>query len=198
MKFSEKLDKIIEKNNSLLCVGLDTNYEKIPGHLKELEYPIFEFNKAIIDATHDLVCAYKPNSAFYEAFGAQGIEQLKMTYEYINEKYPDVVTILDAKRGDIGSTNEGYIKFTFEYLNSDSITLHPYLGRESLEDFLNYEDRGLIFLCRTSNPGSGEFQDLEVSGEQFYKKVAKVISNYWNTSNNCLLVVGATYPEELA
>lgn len=152
----------------------------------------FTFNKTIIDATQDLVCAYKPNSAFYEARGAQGITELKMTCDYLREAYPDIPIILDAKRGDIGSTNEGYVAYAFDYLGVDAITLHPYLGCEALQPFLARKDKGCIILCRTSNPGATEFQDA------LYRTVAEHVVHEWNTNGNCLLVVGAPYPEELA
>lgn len=197
MRFQEKLNRIAKKNNSLLCVGLDPQIDKIPSHLKIEKYPLFAFNKSIIDATHDFVCAYKPNSAFYEALGSSGILQLKLTIDYIRTKYPDTITILDAKRADIGNTNNGYTKFVFEYLQMDAVTLHPYLGKEAIQPFLNYKDKGLIILCRTSNPGAGEFQDLKVNGEPLYRYVAMQVKNKWNTNKNCLLVVGATYPEEM-
>ncbi|HLL60834.1 MAG TPA: orotidine-5'-phosphate decarboxylase [Candidatus Nitrosocosmicus sp.] len=197
MKFLEKLNTIIEKNNSLLSIGLDPNMEKIPEFLRSREYSFFEFNKAIVTLTSDLVCAFKPNSAFYEALGVEGINQLKMTCDYIREQYPDVVIILDAKRADIGSTNEGYAQFVFEYLRADAITVNPYLGEEALEPFLQYEDKGIIVLCHTSNPGADEFQNLIVDGEELYKHVARNVSKKWNKNNNCLLVVGATYPDEI-
>lgn len=208
MKFQEKLDRIIKKNKSLVCVGLDSDLAKIPPHLKNppssrlrrtrKKYPIFEFNKAIIEATADLVCAYKPNVAFYEASGAEGIIQLKMTFDFLRAKYPNIVTILDAKRADIGSTNKGYVKFVFDYLGADGVTIHPYLGREALQPFLERTDKGIFILCRTSNPGAGEFQDLLIDGEPLYKKVVRQVGENWNVNSNCMLVVGATYPEELA
>ncbi len=214
MTIQEKLDAIIRKTNSLLCVGLDTDVEKLPAHLKGTKNAIFEFNKAIIDATHDLVCAYKPNTAFYEAEGAEGIEQLKMTFDYLASTYSEIVTIVDAKRADIGNTNNGYVTFAFDYLNADSITLHPYLGKEALQPFLDRKDKAAIILCKTSNPGSGEFQDLKFdTGDHHYDlredenspvysnslhlAVAKHVAESWNSNNNCMLVVGATYPEEL-
>lgn len=184
MTFRQKLDAIVEKQNSLLCVGLDSDEKKISGTQ-------FTFNKAIIDATHDLVCAYKPNSAFYEGSGAKGVEQLKLTCDYIRETYPDVVIILDAKRADIGNTNEGYVRYVFDYLGADAVTLHPYLGKEALKPFLDREEKGSIILCRTSNPGAGEFQDA------MYKTVAEHVAKEWNGNNNCAIVVGATYPTEL-
>ncbi len=198
MTFQEKLDSIIKKNNSLVCVGLDSDYYRIPLHLRTKKYPVFEFNKTIIDATHDLVCAYKPNSAFYEALGEQGIHQLKMTFDYLHKKYPEIITILDAKRADIGSTNKGYVKFVFDYLKADAVTLHPYLGKEALLPFLERRDKGCIILCRTSNPGAGEFQDLKVKGVLIYRYITTRVVKEWNKNNNCMLVVGATYPKELA
>lgn len=198
MTFSQTLDAIIEKNNSLVCVGLDSDTSKLPSHLASTSDNQFEFNKAIIDATHDLVCAYKPNSAFYEANGEQGLGQLKRTTQYLKETYPEIPIILDAKRADIGNTNAGYIESAFEWLGVDAITVHPYLGKEALQPFLDREDKGIIILARTSNPGAGEFQDLISGGEPLYMHVAKHVSAQWNTHGNCMLVVGATYPEELA
>lgn len=197
MTFQQKYDAIVKKNNSLLCIGLDSSINKIPEHLHKETYPLFEFNKAIIDHTYDLVSAYKPNSAFYEAYGIKGIEQLKMTCDYIKTTYPDIPIILDAKRADIGSTNSGYIKYAFDYLHSDAITVHPYLGSEALVPFLEEKYKGIIILCRTSNTGAGEFQDLIVGSEPLYKIIARKVVDEWNKNNNCMLVVGATYPSQL-
>lgn len=198
MKIYEKLQSAVKKNNSLVCVGLDPDIPRIPAFLrKDGENSLFEFNRAIIDATADLVCAFKPNAAFYEAYGVDGIWQLRMTTMYIKQQYPDIVIILDAKRGDIGSTNEGYVRFAYDYLGVDAITLHPYLGKEALTPFLKREDKASIILCRTSNPGAGEFQDMAVDGEPLYRKVARSVLS-WNTQNNCMLVTGATYPTELS
>lgn len=208
MNFKTKLNRAVEKNNSLLCVGLDSDLERIPEHIKKEKNPQFEFNKAIIEATHDLVCTYKPNSAFYEANGVEGIKQLKLTIDYIKDKYPEIPIILDAKRADVGSTNEGYVKFAFDYLKADAVTLHPYLGREALKPFLERSDKTVFILCRTSNPGAGEFQDLLVSKSQsaealakedipLYQIIAKHVAKDWNYNGNCGLVVGATYPTEL-
>ncbi len=194
MTFQQKLDFIINKNNSLLCVGLDSSIEKLPKAFQKKDYPQFAFNKWIIEQTHDLVCAYKPNTAFYEARGADGITELKMTCHYLVKYYPEIPIILDAKRGDIGSTNEGYVQFAYKYLQADAVTLHPYLGKEALQPFLDQKEKGSIILCRTSNPGAGEFQDLG----DLYKTVAKSVVKKWNTNGNCMLVVGATYPKELA
>ncbi|PIZ65702.1 orotidine-5'-phosphate decarboxylase [Candidatus Roizmanbacteria bacterium CG_4_9_14_0_2_um_filter_39_13] len=210
MTFTQKLDHIIDKNNSLLCVGLDSSFDKLPKAFQKKDYPQFAFNKWIIEQTHDVVCAYKPNSAFYEARGAEGIRELQMTCHYLVKYYPEIPIILDAKRGDIGSSNEGYIKYAYEYLQTDAITLHPYLGKEALQPFLDKKDKGCIILCRTSNPGSGEFQDLSICPpleggaqragdvDKLYKTVASNIVKTWNNNNNCMLVVGATYPKELA
>lgn len=180
------------KEGKFVCVGLDSEYEKIPPHIKGKD-KIFEFNKAIIDSTHDLVLAYKPNSAFYEALGTVGIEQLKKTFDYLTKKYADIPIILDVKRADIGNTNEGYVKFAFEYLKADAITVHPYLGEDALGPFLNRKDKGIIVLCKTSNEGSSEFQNYK----DLYLKVAENVATKWNKNGNCALVVGATYPEEL-
>jgi orotidine-5'-phosphate decarboxylase len=196
--FQSKLQSTVSTNNSLLCIGLDSNPDKLPPHLRNQAEPQFAFNRAIIDATADLVCAYKPNSAFYEGAGAQGIAELQKTCQYILETYPAIPIILDAKRADIGSTNEGYTRFAFEYLQVDAITLHPYLGKEALEPFLAHRDKGLIILCRTSNPGANEFQDLPCGEEKIYQLVARTVQNDWNSKGNCLLVVGATYPGEMA
>jgi len=197
MTFQEKLNNIIKKNNSLVCVGLDSDLIRIPSFLKNKKHPQFEFNKAIIDATYDLVCAYKPNIAFYEAQGEEGIRQLKMTAGYLQKKFPKIPTILDAKRADIGNTNKGSVQFIFDYLGFDAVTLNPYLGKEALMPFLEREDNGCVILCRTSNPGAGEFQDLKIKGEALYKIIAKNVVKKWNKNNNCLLVVGATYPNEI-
>ena len=197
MTFKDKLKKISVKNNSLVCIGLDSDIEKIPIRLKTNQHPQFEFNKAIIDATYDLVCAYKPNIAFYEAENLAGLMQLKYTLDYIGKNYPEIPVIMDAKRGDIDNSNSGYVKFIFDYLGADAITVHPYLGKEALKPFLDHQDRGVFILCRTSNPGAGELQDLEISGIPFYQILAKKISSDWNYNGNCGLVVGATYPNEL-
>ncbi len=197
LTYNQKLSAIIKKNDSLVCVGLDSNFNKLPKFLLENRYPQFAFNKAIIDATHDLVACYKPNSAFYEVQGEYGILQLKMTCDYLKEKYPKIPIILDVKRADIGESNDRYDKFTFEYLGADAITLHPYLGHEALEPFLKRADKGCYILCRTSNPGAGEFQDLMVNGKPLYQVVAKRVATVWNKNHNCGLVVGATYAHEI-
>ncbi|MCA9332396.1 orotidine-5'-phosphate decarboxylase [Candidatus Saccharibacteria bacterium] len=197
MRFAKKLASAVANNNSLLCVGLDPDLAKLPTSIARGENPLLEFNKAIVDATADLVCAYKLNSAMYEAEGSHGIDQLKQTSVYVTSKYPNIPIIMDAKRADIGNTNNGYISYTFDYLNMDAVTLHPYLGGEALQPFLDLKEKGLIILCRTSNDGAGEFQDLIVKSEPLYQRVARQVSDKWNENNNCLLVIGATYPEEM-
>ena len=183
----------------MLCVGLDPDIGKIPASVQGSgpREKIVAFNRAIIDATADLVCAYKPNSAFFEAHGDEGFAALRETIFYIREKAPDVPVILDAKRGDIGNTNDGYAEAVFEYLSVDAVTMHPYLGKDALQSMLAREDKGIFVLCRTSNKGAGEFQDLKIDGEPLYKVVAKHVAEEWNAKDNCGLVVGATYPEEM-
>ncbi len=184
---------------TLVCVGLDSDFEKIPRTAwgRDYEERILSFNRSIVDATYDLVCAYKPNIAFYEAHGDDGWSALRQTIWYIHKAAKDVPVILDAKRADIGNTNTGYVQAAFEYLKVDAITVHPYLGREALTPFLEQEDKGIIVLCRTSNPGAGEFQDALVDGVPLYHVVAERVATRWNERGNCALVVGATYPKEL-
>ena len=193
MNFTQKYARSVERADSLLCVGLDPGYTKLPTSAGGQ----FEFCKAIIDATHDLVSAYKPNPAFFEARGAEGVAALKQTCDYLRANYPEIPIILDAKRGDIGNTNAGYVEYVFDYLGADATTVAPYMGAESLEKFLERADKGIIVLCRTSNAGAGEFQDLVVDGEKLYVRVARQAAGPWNTRENVSLVVGATYPEEL-
>lgn len=197
MTFQEKYNLIVKKNKSFVCIGLDSDFGKIPPHLKSEKHPQFVFNKKIIDKTFNLVCAYKINSAFYEARGAKGIEELKMTCDYLSKKYSDIPIILDAKRGDIGNTNDSYAKFMFGYLNADAITINPYLGEEANSSFLQFKDKGIFILCKTSNPGADEFQNLKISSKPLYQVIAEHVANRWNKNNNCILVVGATYLEEL-
>lgn len=201
-----KLLKKKWKQKKFVCVGLDSQYDKLPEIVKKnvgVTEAIEKFNKEIIDTTHDLVCAYKPNIAFYEAEGTEGLEALIETTSYIHNKYPDIPVILDAKRADIGSTNEGYVKAIFDIVGVDAVTVQPYLGKEAVKPFLEQKDKGLIILCRTSNPGAGEYQDLIVNHSvlgkvPLYQAVAYQVVNDWNKNNNCCLVVGATYPEESA
>ncbi len=196
MNFMEKLNKAWAANNSLVCVGLDPDLKKLPACLAGESDPIFKFNKAIVDATHDLVCCYKPQAAYYAAYSAD--DQLKMTIDYIRTTYPEVPVILDVKRGDIGSTAEMYAKEAFERYNADSLTVNPYMGTDNLKPFLDYADRGVIVLCRTSNPSSCELQELVCDGKTIYEHVAILARDKWNYNQNVALVIGATFPEELA
>lgn len=184
------------RSDSLVCVGLDPEIERFPAAVAEHASPIFHFNRAIIDATADLVCAYKPQFAHYAAYEAE--DQLERTIEYIHRNHPGVPVILDSKRGDVGNTAERYAIEAFERYGADAVTVNPYLGGDSLEPFLKHEDKGVIILCRTSNPGARDLQDVDVDGRKLYHKVAELAARRWNSRGNCLLVVGATYPRELA
>lgn len=198
------LDKLKSKwsEGKFVCVGLDPDYSKLPKELRNgnsVEEDLISFNQNIIDQTADLVCSYKLQSAYYEVFGETGWRVLKKSVEYIQQKNSDIPLILDAKRGDIGSSNEAYAKAIFDYLGFDAVTVHPYLGKEALEPFLKRADKGIIILVRTSNPGAPEFQDLLVGQDQkpLYQVVAERIYKDWNKNGNCGIVVGATYPQEL-
>ncbi len=199
----EKYNQRAKEINSLLCVGLDSDFDKIPERFKAMEFPQFEFNKYIIELTHEFAAAFKMNIAFYEARGDQGIKELKMTMDYLQKNHSDIFLICDSKRGDIGNTNQGYVYELFDWLGFDAVTLHPYLGGESLSPFLERADKGCIIMGRNSNPGAGEFQDLLVQHSGLNKTVplwqivAENVSQKWNKNNNCMLVVGATYPEEM-
>jgi orotidine-5'-phosphate decarboxylase len=195
-KFIEQLERAWDVNGSLVCVGLDPEIERFPPQVVDQPSPIFQFNKAIIDATADLVCAYKPQFAHYAAYEAE--DQLERTIDYIQNTYPGIPVILDSKRGDVGNTAERYAIEAFERYHADAVTVSPYLGGDSMEPFLKYEDKGVIILCRTSNPGAGDLQDLEVGGRRLFHIVADLAARRWNTRGNCALVVGATYPRELA
>lgn len=182
-----------------LCVGLDPDIDKIPDAFKKgtIGETLLAFNTYILEETRESVCAYKPNSAFYEQYGAEGIEALKHTLERARGLAPDVPIILDAKRADIGNTNNGYVTFAFDYLGADAVTVHPYMGGESLEPFLSRSDKGIFVLCRTSNNGASEFQDAESGGKPLYLSVAESVARKWNANGNCGLVAGATFPEEM-
>jgi orotidine-5'-phosphate decarboxylase len=195
-QFIEQLERAWDVNGSLVCVGLDPEIERFPPQVVDQASPIFQFNKAIIDATADLVCAYKPQFAHYAAYEAE--DQLERTIDYIQSTYPGIPVILDSKRGDVGNTAERYAIEAFERYHADAVTVSPYLGGDSMEPFLKYEDKGVIILCRTSNPGAGDLQDLEVGGRRLFHIVADLAARRWNTRGNCALVVGATYPRELA
>ena len=209
--FREML-KVQWSRGNFVCVGLDSEFDKIPmsaymggnGCDISVANTIVAFNRAIVEATKDLVCAYKPNIAFYEAYGIEGIAALYQTIVDIHAMAPDVPVILDAKRADIGSTNAGYVKWAFDLHGADAITVHPYLGAEALQPFLDCKDKGIIVLCRTSNPGAGEFQDILIANgidsrlqKPLYQIVAEHVVNKWNKNGNCTVVVGATYPGEL-
>ena len=184
----------IQRKKSFLCIGLDVDLTKIPTHLLKTEDPIFEFNKQIIDATHHLAVAYKPNTAFYEAYGIKGWQALEKTINYINENYPELFTIADAKRGDIGNTSSMYAKAFFEDLNFDSITVAPYMGSDSVEPFLDFENKTTILLALTSNKGGLDFQGLKTGNQELYKEVLETALT-WKNSNNLMFVVGATKAE---
>ena len=187
----------IHKKKSFLCIALDVDLNKIPDFLLEKEDPIFEFNKAIIDATHHLCVAYKPNTAFYEAYGIKGWKSLEKTINYINKNHPEIFTIADAKRGDIGNTSSMYAKAFFEDLSFDSVTVAPYMGKDSVEPFLDFENKHTILLALTSNQGAFDFQTKEINGKQVYKHVLET-SKAWKNSENLMYVVGATKAEYLA
>lgn len=194
---TQQLIQQIQQKKSFLCVGLDADLHKIPKHLLETEDPIFEFNKAIIDATHDLAVSYKPNIAFYEAYGIKGWQSLQKTVNYINDNYPEIFTIADAKRGDIGNTSAMYAKAFFEDLNCDSVTVAPYMGKDSVEPFLAFENKHTIMLALTSNEGAFDFQTLEIDGKELYKHVLET-SKGWKNTQNLMYVVGATKAEYFA
>ena len=223
--FRDLLEAQWERGN-FVCVGLDSDFTKIPESARRFDEvdvdvaaTILNFNREIVVATMDLVCAYKPNVAFYEAYGAAGLRALEMTADLISKEAPSVPIILDAKRADIGNTNAGYVKYAFDLLKADAVTVHPYLGQEALQPFLARADKGIFVLCRTSNKGADEFQDLPMLVPQervdellnpmlkqqisdmrwpLYQHVAFNVAKRWNANSNCGLVVGATYPEELA
>lgn len=193
----QELIKEIKKKQSFLCIGLDVDIEKIPVHLLQEEDPIFSFNKAIIDATHHLAVAYKPNIAFYEAYGLKGWKSLQKTIAYLTEKHPEIFTIADAKRGDIGNTSRMYAKAFFEDLGFDSVTVAPYMGKDSVEPFLSFKDKHTILLALTSNEGAFDFQTQMITGETLYSKVIKT-SRTWKNSENLMYVIGATKATYLA
>jgi len=195
MKFVQRLRQAWAAQQSLLCVGLDPDPARLPRHLADARYPIFEFGRAIVDATADLVCAFKPQIAYYAAARAE--EQLEMTIAHIRQHYPATPVILDAKRGDVGSTAEMYAREAFQRYQADAVTVNPYLGFDSLQPFLDYADKGVIVLCRTSNPGARDVQDVESGGRKLYQLIAAQAARDWNANGNVLLVVGATYPQEL-
>lgn len=193
MNFTERLCDTCQRKGSLLCVGLDVVRERIPSHLQECEEPLFDFNKAIIDATADYVAAYKLNTAFYEAYGASGWQVLQSSIQYV----PDgILIIADAKRGDVGHTSAMYAQALFQELGADAITASPFLGHDSVVPFLSDPAKGVFFLCLTSNPGSADFQRFTSGNRMLFEHVAATVAD-WNEHGNCGLVVGATHPEEM-
>lgn len=196
MSFIDTLDKAWLRNNSLLCVGLDPDPAKFPKHLLGRPDAIFNFCKGIVDVTSDVVCCFKPQIAYFAAQSAEGA--LERLIAHIHDAHPDIPVILDAKRGDIGSTAEQYAKEAFERYGADAVTVNPYMGRDSVEPYLAYADKGVILLCRTSNPGGGDLQSLDIGGERLYERVARLVAKEWNSTGQCALVVGATFPAEIA
>ena len=193
---TQRLIEQIRKKNSFLCIGLDVDLDKVPKHVLAEDDPIFAFNKAIIDATHHLCVAYKPNIAFYEAYGLKGWQALEKTIDYLNEKHPEIFTIADAKRGDIGNTSSRYAKAFLEDLGFDSITVAPYMGKDSVEPFLAVKNKHVILLTLTSNPGAFDFQTKLLNGKELYKHVLET-SKTWENSERLMYVVGATQAEYL-
>jgi orotidine-5'-phosphate decarboxylase len=196
VRFRDQLEAAWARSGSLVCIGLDPEVERFPPALAAAPASILAFNKAVIDATADLVCAFKPQFAHYAAYGAE--DQLARTIEYIHAHCPGTPVILDAKRGDVAHTAERYAIEAFERYGADAVTVNPYLGFDSLEPFLRYGDRGVFVLCRTSNAGARDLQDVMVDGRRLYQLVAELAATRWNAAGNCALVVGATYPAELA
>jgi orotidine-5'-phosphate decarboxylase len=196
MSFVRDLSAAWAGNNSLLCVGLDPDPAKFPAHVVARPAAILEFCTAIVDATADLVCCFKPQIAYFSACRAE--DQLEDLIQHIHNHHPGIPVILDAKRGDIGSTAERYAAEAFERYRADAVTVNPYLGRDSVEPFLAHRDKGVILLCRTSNAGGSDLQFLDVGGEKLYQRVARMVATEWNADGNCALVVGATFPVELA
>lgn len=194
--FISRLYAAARRNQSLVCVGLDPELERIPEHIRALPQPVFEFNRRIVDATAEFACCFKPQFAHYAALGAE--DQLLATIGYIHQQHPGLPVILDSKRSDIGSTAAKYAQESFGRYEADAVTVNPYLGFDSVEPFLAWQDRGVILLCRTSNPGARDFQDLSCDGRPLYMHVAERVATQWNAGGQCMLVVGATYPRELA
>ncbi|MES2152428.1 MAG: orotidine-5'-phosphate decarboxylase [Pseudomonadota bacterium] len=196
MKFIDKLSAAWTSNNSLLCVGLDPDLARFPAHLQDRPDGIVTFCKAIIDATADLACSFKPQIAYFAALGAE--RQLEEICAYLRSAYPHIPLILDAKRGDIGATARQYAREAFDRYGADAVTVNPYMGFDSVEPYMEWSERGVIVLCRTSNPGGSDLQFLNLDGKPLYQHVAQLVAGKWNRNGQCALVVGATFPEELA
>ena len=196
MNFIESLNTAWANNNSLLCIGLDPDPARFPAHLQGKPEAILEFCTGIVDATADLACCFKPQIAYFAAHRAE--DQLEALIAHIHARHPGVPVILDAKRGDIGSTAGQYAIEAFERFQADAITVNPYMGRDSIDPYLAYPGKGVILLCRTSNPGGSDLQFLDVGGEKLYERVARLVADQWNRDGQCALVVGATFPNEIA
>lgn len=195
MNFMSALKNRWSDSNSLVCVGLDPDPSKFPTHLRDDPDAVFAFCRAIVDATADLVCGFKPQIAHFAAVGAE--DSLQRLIAHIHAAHPNVPVILDAKRGDIGSTAQHYATEAFDRYGADAVTANPYLGRDSVQPFLERADKGVVILCHTSNPGAGDFQDLHSNGRPLYQHVADTVAHHWNGNGNCALVVGATWPDQL-
>jgi orotidine-5'-phosphate decarboxylase len=196
VNFIDKLNAAWASNDSLLCVGLDPDLARLPAHLRGEPDGIVRFCTAIIDATADLACAFKPQIAYFAALGAE--DQLEAICKYLRETYPQIPLLLDAKRGDIGATAYQYAREAFERYGADAVTVNPYMGFDSVEPYMEWPERGVIVLCRTSNAGGSDLQFLDVGGQPLYQHVARLVAEKWNRNGQCALVVGATFPEELA
>jgi orotidine-5'-phosphate decarboxylase len=194
--FTNKLANAIRQHDSLLCVGLDPDIARFPGVLQGRSDAVFEFCRAIIDATASYACAFKPQIAYFAALAAE--DQLQAICDYLNQNYPDIPIVLDAKRGDIGATAEQYAREAFERYKADAVTVNPYMGFDSIEPYLQWNEKGVIVLCRTSNPGGSDLQSLLVDGQPLYQHVARLVAQQWNRNGQCALVVGATFPQEIA
>src|SRR6202789_712028 len=194
-KFSERLRQAHAAADSLVCIGLDPDVARLPDDLRSDPQPFLAFNRRIVDATHDLCAAYKPQIAFYSALGKE--RELEATIRYIRERAPAALIILDAKRGDIGNTAEAYAREAFDRYGADAVTVNPYMGEDSVRPFLARPDRGAVVLCRTSNPGARDFQDIMIDGRPLYRRVAEHAAAHWNEHRNLMLVVGATHPAEM-
>jgi len=194
--FAERLSRALQTSGSLVCVGLDPDPAKLPPDLGKEPSPLYAFNRRIVDATFDIAAAYKPQIAFYSAVGAE--DQLALSIHYIRERAPAALVILDAKRGDIGNTAEAYAREAFDRYGADAVTVNPYMGEDSVRPFLARKDRGTLLLCRTSNSGAKDFQDLSFDGLPLYRHVARHAADHWNQHGNLMLVVGATVPREMA
>ncbi|NKJ21485.1 MULTISPECIES: orotidine-5'-phosphate decarboxylase [unclassified Dyella] len=196
MHFMQSLQAAWHRHRSLVCVGLDPEPAKFPAHLRGDADAVFKFCAAIVDATADLACSFKPQIAHFAALRAE--DALERLIAHIHARHPGVPVILDAKRGDIGSTAQHYVTEAFERYGADAVTINPYMGRDSAQPFLDRADKGVILLCHTSNPGASDLQDLDVGGRPLYQRVAEMVAREWNTHGNCALVTGATWPEQLA